>query len=170
MLGGTTYISTKSQTKRKTMTRFFSTILHLTALTLLVGCASSSQRIALAPDQRALVGIKSIYLGNFGGGEGADLVREKLRVRLLNSGRFEVVEIPDRADAILAGSAGVEKRLDEGTTDYRGTGLLRLVDTKTQRTIWAHEYQRGFMFGGSVSTRVANQMADQLLKDAGSAK
>lgn len=152
------------------MIRIIFTILHLTALTLLVGCASSTHRLAFAPDQRALAGIRSIYLSDFGGGDGADLVREKLRVRLFNSGRFEVVEIPDRAGAVLAGSAGVVKRLDEGTTDYSGTGLLRLVDTKTQKTIWAHEYQRGFMFGGSVSTRVANQMADQLLKDAGSAK
>lgn len=152
------------------MKRFFATALLLTALTFFYGCASSSQRLSLPPDQHALGGIKSIYLGNFGGGEGSDLVREKLRVRLINSGRFELVENPDRADAILTGSAGVEKRLDEGTTDYRGTGLLRLVDAKTQKTIWAHEYQRGFMFGGSVSTRVANQMADQLLKDAGAGR
>ena len=147
------------------MTRLISNTLLLAALTLFVGCASSGQHLSLAPDQRALAGIRSIYLGDFGGGQGADLVREKLRVRLLNSSRFEVVESPDRADAVLTGSAGVE-----GTTNYRGTGLLRLVDTKTQKTIWAHEYQRGFMLGGSVSTRVANQMADQLLKDADTAK
>lgn len=152
------------------MTRLISRLLLLAVFILFVGCASSGQRLSLAPDHRALGGIRSIYLGDFGGGDGADLVREKLRVRLLNSGRFELVESPDRADAVLTGSAGVEKYLDEGTTNYRGTGLLRLVDTKTQKTIWAHEYQRGFMFGGSVSTRVANQMADQLLKDAGTAK
>lgn len=152
------------------MIRFFFTSFLLATISFLTGCASSGQHLALSPDQRALEGIKSIYLGSFGGGEGSDLVREKLRVRLINSGRFEIVEIPDRADAILTGSAGVEKRLDEGTTNYRGTGLLRLVDTKTQKTIWAHEYQRGFMLGGSVSTRVANQMADQLLKDAGAGK
>ena len=152
------------------MTRLIATTLFLTALNLFVGCASSGGHLSLAPDQRALAGVRSIYLGDFGGGEGADLVREKLRVRLLNSGRFEVVESPDRADALLTGSAGVDKYSDEGTTNYRGTGLLRLVDTKTQKTIWAHEYQRGFMLGGSVSTRVANQMADQLLKDAGAVK
>lgn len=153
-----------------TMTRPFSTALVLTALSLLFGCATPSERLSIAPDQRSLASIKSIYLGDFGGGEGADLVREKLRVRLLNSGRFEVVESPNRADAVLTGSAGVERYIHQGTTGYRGTGLLRLVDTKTRKTIWAHEYQRGFMFGGSVSTRVANQMADQLLKDAGSAR
>jgi hypothetical protein len=152
------------------MIRLISTTLLLAAFTLFVGCASSDQRLSLAPDHRAIGGIRSIYLGDFGGGEGADLVREKLRVRLLNSGRFELVESPDRADAVLTGSVGVVKYLDNGTTNYRGVGLLRLVDTKTQKTIWAHEYQPGFMFWGSVSTRVANQMADQLLEDAGAAK
>lgn len=154
------------------MTRFFFTmfLFWVATISFLTGCASSSQRLSLPPDQRALEGIKSIYLGSFGGGEGLSLVREKLRVRLITSGRFEIVEIPDHADAILIGSAGVEKRLYEGTTGYQGTGLLRLVDTKTQKTIWAHEYERGFMLGGSVSTRVANQMADQLLKDAGAGK
>lgn len=152
------------------MTRPFSNALVLTALTLLFGCASPGERLSIATDQRALAGIRSMYLGDFGGGEGADLVREKLRVRLLNSGRFEVVESSDRADAILTGAAGVERYVHQGTMGYRGTGLLRLVDTKTQKTIWAHEYQRGFMFGGSVSTRVADQMADQLLKDAGSGR
>jgi len=104
-----------------------------TTLTLLTGCAS----LSLPPDQHALAGIKSVYLGSFGGGEGSDLVREKLRVRLIKSGRFEVVETPEHADAILSGSAGVETILDTGTTGHRGTGLLRLVDTKTQKTIWA---------------------------------
>lgn len=149
------------------MKRFiFSTIL-LSVLTFLVSCTSSGQRLSLAPDQHALAGIRSIYLGSFGGGDGADLVREKLRVILLNSGRFEVVENQDRADALLIGTAGVDRRTYEGTTNYSGSGLLRLVDTKTQKTIWAHEYERGFVFGRSVSTRVAKQMADQLLMNAG---
>lgn len=152
------------------MTRFFFTTFLLATISFVTGCASSGQRPSLPPDERALEGINSIYLGSFGGGEGSSLVREKLRIRLITSGRFEIVEIPDRADATLIGSAGVEKRLDKGTTGYQGTGLLRLVDVKTQKTIWAHEYQRGFMLGGSVSTRVANQMADQLLKGAGPGK
>lgn len=78
-----------------------------------------------------------------------------------------MVENQDRADALLIGTAGVDRRTYEGTTNYSGSGLLRLVETKTQKTIWAHEYERGFIFGGSVSTRVAKQMADQLLMDAG---
>ncbi|MGP8154153.1 MAG: hypothetical protein ACLQBQ_08435 [Smithella sp.] len=152
------------------MKRIIFTTLLLTAFIFFIGCASSGQLISMAPDYRALRGIGSIYLGDFGDGEGADIVREKLRIRLLNSARFTLVESPDRADAFLTRSAGVEKWLYEGTTHHRGTGLLRLVDTKTQKTIWVHEYKRGFMLGGSVSTRVANQMADQLPEDAGAGK
>lgn len=159
--------STNSQLGKQTVTRLISTTLLLAAFALFVGCASPGQSLSVAPNHDALAGIQSIYFGDFGGGEGADLVREKLRVRLLNSGRFDVVESPDRADAILTGSVGVEKNLNEGTTYYRGAGLLRLIDTKTQKTIWAHEYRGGVTIWGSTSTRVANQMADQLLQDSG---
>jgi len=47
---------------------------------------------------------------------------------------------------------------------------IRLVDTKTQKTILAHEYKRRFMLEGSVSAGVANQMPDQLLEYAGAGK
>lgn len=83
----------------------------------------------------------------------------------MNSDRFTIVDEVKNADAVLKGAAGIVRRTDN-EEDFAGTGLLRLVDTKSQRTIWAHEYKRGFMFGGSVSTRVANQMVKQLLKDA----
>lgn len=162
--------------------RLFYAAIFLVAINLLFGCASSSQQVSIPQDQSTktpppvvsnvspLASIKSIYLGDFGSEQGADLVREKLRIRLTNSGRFEVVELPDYADAILTGSAGVDESLYEGTSRYRGTGVLRLINTKTQKTVWAHEYQRGFAIGGSATTRVANQMADQLLKDAGAGR
>jgi hypothetical protein len=147
--------------------RFLKTLgISATSFTF-ASCRSGVPEHSLPPLQEALVDVKSIYLGDFGNTEGAALVREKLRMRLLNSHRFDVVETPERADAILVGAAGVDKSFSEGETRYRGSGLLRLVDTKTQKTLWAHEYQRGFMFGGSVSSRVADQMADDLLKAAG---
>ncbi len=82
---------------------------------------------------------------------------------------MKVVETPDRAEAVLKGTAGVEARLVEGTTDYAGYGIFRIVEVKTEETIWSYEYKHGFMLGGSVSvsSRVANQVVDQLLKDAG---
>jgi hypothetical protein len=91
-------------------------------------------------------------------------VKEKLRVRLMNSGRFTVVETSEKADAVLLGSAGVDKTVDRKGTDYTGTGLLRLVERVSERTIWAHEYERSYCFSCfSISSKVADQMADALL-------
>lgn len=137
------------------------------ALIVSLACGGARQpHLEFAPDHAALASVRTIYLGDFGSTEGADLVREKIRLRLLNSQRFAVVETSEKADAVLAGSVGIDRSTTNGTTDYAGIGLLRLVDQRTQKTIWAHEYTRGYMLSGSVSTRVANQMVDQLLADA----
>ena len=126
-----------------------------------------------------LVNVKKIYIGDLGGEDGSDLVREKIRVRLMKSDRFAVVETPDSADAILTGVAGVETRQSSsintnpatgavygsGGTSYAGLGVLRLVDVKSQETIWFFEYKRGYSFG-SASSRVANKTVEKLLKDA----
>ena len=95
------------------------------------------------------------------------LFATKMRARLAACGVVTVVETRGKADAVLTGTAGVEKSQDRGTTDYAGYGILRLVEVKTDETIWSYEYKRGFMLAGSVSSRVANQVVDQLLKDAG---
>jgi hypothetical protein len=150
------------------MIKLISISFLLSATLLNIGCSSyGGQDLSIETNYSALMEVKSIYIDDFGGAEGSDLVREKLLVRLINSGRFNVVENQDRADALLVGSAGVSSRIVNGNTDYNGNGFLRLVEANSQTTIWGHQYQRGFMLGGSVSTRVANQMADQLLEDAG---
>ena len=125
-----------------------------------------------------LEGIRRIYIDELGREEGSDLVREKLRVRLMKSERFVVVERRDLADAILTGVAGVERKYNStvttsatgnvsggGTTTFSGVGVLRLVDVKSEETIWVFEYKRGFSLG-SASTRVADKTVEQLLKDA----
>ncbi len=138
------------------------------ALSLLI--VSAAPRISAAD---GLNEIHKIYLGDFGAGEGADLVREKLRLRLVETGRFSVVESVDAAEAVLTGAAGVSRGYHSnvnssggsGTTTYQGYGVLRLILLRTQEPVWFFEYKRGFGFG-SRSTRVANQIADKLLKDA----
>jgi len=117
-----------------------------------------------------LASIKTIYLGDFGTVDGADLVREKIRLRLSQEPRFEVVENLKIADAIMTGVAGVEKNYSQnngsGGTNYAGLGVLRIVDVKKQKTIWNFEYQRSISFGVSVSSKVAIQVVDQLISDA----
>jgi hypothetical protein len=126
-----------------------------------------------------LLSIRTIYLGDFGNGDGSALVREKVRTALASHSRFQVIENPNKADAILTGVAGVERHYRQsintdaygdvsgsGGTSYSGIGVLRLVDVKKETAIWNFEYSRGFMLGGSVSSRVANQIVDKLISDA----
>ena len=66
----------------------------------LSGCAS--MRPATIPtDSVALAQVRKIFLGDFGSLDGAEIVREKVRVLLLSSTRFEVVEREELADAVL---------------------------------------------------------------------
>lgn len=123
---------------------------------------------AITADRQALANIRTIYLGNLGVGDGTDLVREKLRVRLMQSGRFTIVESPQKAQAILTGVAGVETNYTPQGTRHAGTALVRLVDLRSEQTIWVQQYQRGYSAPGtSASSRVAEQLADALLRDAG---
>ena len=142
---------------------------RLLVMLALVGCASG-RRISLPTDQGALSKVNAIHLGDFGSGNGSALVREKIRLRLLESKRFDVVESADRADASLVGSAGVETSSTSESTDHLEFGLLRLVDRLSQTTSWAHEYRapRVVMTTLSMGTRLAEQMTEQLLKEAGS--
>jgi hypothetical protein len=126
--------------------------------------------------------VKSIYIGDLGKEEGADIiegsgvVREAIGRRLASAGRFSVVQSPEQADAVLAGLAGYEKWYHgmegfyelEGNldTNYLGVGHFRLEDAKTKQMIWTHEYKRGFLDPKqSVAERVAEQAVEKLLHD-----
>jgi hypothetical protein len=51
-------------------------------------------------------------------------------------------------------------------TQYSGIGMVRLLDSKTKEPIWTHEYETGFFHPTqSVVDRVADQVADKLLRD-----
>jgi hypothetical protein len=126
-----------------------------------------------------LANIRKIYIGDFGREEGADLVREKIRIRLMKSERFRVVERVEAADAVLTGVAGAVRTYHssvgpdgngnvqgDGGTSFSGLGVLRLVDLKTDETVWVYEYKRGIGLVGSVTGRVADKTVEQLLKDA----
>jgi hypothetical protein len=135
--------------------------------------------LGFCQDVSKLGSVKRIYIGDLGREEGSDLVREKIRLALMRSDRFRVVEKPESADAILTGVAGVQRRHHStittdpttgnvsggGGTSFSGIGVLRLVDVKSDETIWVFEYKRGFSLG-SASSRVANKAVEKLIKDA----
>jgi len=168
-----------------TQSAIFATII---ALCSLVGCASQDRIWSSAPqtsvpqtieEYPALANIKKIYIASLGNEEGAGVVRENIRLRLAKSTRISVVETPDKADAVLTGVAGVERRYSGSggnlRTRYAGIGVLRLIDVKTSETVWTFEYRSGwggssvlnqFASVSSVSSGVADQTVDKLLKDA----
>jgi hypothetical protein len=126
-----------------------------------------------------LADIHKIYIDDLGKQEGADLVREKIQLRLTQDGHFMVVEKPELADAVLTGEAGVKRGrstssygdanglFSSGSTSSRPHGVLHLVDTQTNETVWTFEYKQGlFAIRGSASGRIADQVVDKLIKDA----
>jgi hypothetical protein len=141
--------------------------------------------------QNRLDSIHKIYIDNLGGSESGMLIREKLRARLISSGRFEVVEAKENADAVLTGAANVDKSQSGSISSdeqgrisgsenavYSESGVLRLLIPQTQSTVWIYEYKRGSQLkrsipmGGlfsnsSASGRFADKAVKQLLKDAG---
>ncbi|MGQ0555690.1 MAG: hypothetical protein ACT4PN_07070 [Nitrospiraceae bacterium] len=147
---------------------------------LLTSCQGTPQPVQ---DLTRLASVKAIYIDDLGKEEGANLIESSIHVQeeistgLTQSGRFSVVQSPQDADAILAGLAGLEKWYHgmegfyglEGDLDtsYLGVGRFRLVDAKTNQTIWTHDYKRGLLKPTqSVTSRVANQVVEKLLLDA----
>jgi hypothetical protein len=137
----------------------------------------------LVQDLPALASVRSIYIADLTHGEdpylveGSDQVRKRIRARLVQSGRFSIVDIPEQADATLTGVAGFQRWYFgmesfyglEGSlnTQYAGIGMVRLLDSRTKQPIWTHEYETGFFHPTQpVVDRVADQVADKLLRDA----
>lgn len=151
------------------MKRFFLISLCL----LLLGTTTLSQ------NTEKLAGIKKIYLSELGKGEDADLVREKIRLRLMKSERFTMVETEEESDAVLTGAVGIFSNQVSsvstnpttgqvsggGATVYEGSGVVRLIDSKSKETIWIYEYKRGFFRPRSASSDVAGKIVSSLLKD-----
>lgn len=52
-----------------------------------------------------LLGVRRLYIDRFGGGEGAAQIRDMVIASLQRAGLFVITENPDRADAVLRGSA-----------------------------------------------------------------
>lgn len=136
----------------------------------------------IVKDLPALASVRSVYIEDLAHGEdphlveGSDLVKERIRARLVQSGRFSVVDTPEQADGALTGVAGYQRWYFgmeafyglEGSlnTQYSGIGMVRLLHSKTKEPIWTHEYETGFFHPTqSVVDRVADQVADTLLHD-----
>jgi hypothetical protein len=158
-----------------------------------------------AAGQATLKAVKKIYIAELGKQPESDLIREKIRIRLMKSGRFNIVDKPEEADATLTGAAGLEVvdallvggwgSVSWGRPPYydptygpvygppyggrttsvgvysgndkvqSGTGVFRLIESKSQDNIWEYEVEVGTS-SGSATGAVADKAVKQLLKDA----
>ena len=122
--------------------------------------------------------VKRIYVSELGTTDSADIVREKIRIRLIQGGKFSVVERIEDADAVLTGTVVMEKHVDgdfgDIDTKNKGVAVFYLRRTSNDEIIWTYEYKPKF-FNIAILTdkatrgynQVANRTVEQLMKDAG---
>src|SRR5262245_43913387 len=77
-------------------------VLFVAIFLCLCGTLAAGQNIP------TLKNVKKIYVAELGKQPESDMIREKIRLRLMKSGRFTVVDRPEDADATLTGAAGLE--------------------------------------------------------------
>ena len=168
-------------------------------------CLCLAVPLALAQNASKLKSIKKIYIGELGKKPEAELIREKIRLRLAQSGRFSVVEKTEEPDAMLTGVVSVEtvntlvvggaagvswgqppydpiygpvyrpgyggRTIDVGTYGGKepaqaGTAVLKLIDSKSQETIWVYEIKPEGAGREGATSQVADKAVKQLLKEA----
>lgn len=122
--------------------------------------------------------IKKIYVTELGRTDSAEIVREKIKLRLTQSGKYTVVERQDDADAILTGTVVMQNHIDGGFPDIdtksKGVAIFYLRDAKTNDVVWTYEYKPKF-FNIAILTdkatrgynQLANRTVEKMLKDAG---
>jgi hypothetical protein len=118
--------------------------------------------------------VHKIYLDSLGNGDGADVIRSKIITKLVKSGRIDVVQNPDQADAVLIGASQLSKTSHysassngqygsaSGGTRYHATAGVQLVN-KEQKILWADDASNG-AFSRSASSSLADRIVKNLLK------
>jgi hypothetical protein len=122
--------------------------------------------------------VKKIYVGELGRSDDADIIREKIKLRLTKSNQFTVVNREQDADAILTGTVVISQQVSGNFPDIdtknKGVAVFYLRDPETDEDIWTYEFKPNF-FNVVILTdkatrgynQVANRTVDKMLKDAG---
>lgn len=135
--------------------------------------------------------VKKIYVDVLGDGDQAEIVREKLKIRLAEKGQFQIVENYSEADAVLSGTLTLEKDITSsgggGTvvtggkktttvitnngsnTNSMFIGVFRLRDAKTGDDLWIYDFSHRKLFGifsqaNRSSSDAYNQVAKRTVK------
>jgi hypothetical protein len=78
---------------------------NLALATLLAAGLLGAQTLGAVGSRVPFAGIKKVYVERFGGGQGADQIRDMVIATIQKTNLFALTENPDRADALLRGSA-----------------------------------------------------------------
>jgi hypothetical protein len=136
----------------------------LLLLALVLG-AQSAQRLS---------DVHKIFVGSLGGGDGANVIREKIIARLVQSGKVTIVNVPAEADAFLTGARQATAREHYGAiatttiasasggTRYDATAAIELTG-KGGEVLWAGEGTSGFLYRSATSS-AASAAAKSLVK------
>ena len=128
--------------------------------------------LAQAQDARALSEVKKIYVEPLGHGKLGEEFRDRVIARLRKSGRFDIVESPDRADAVMAGTAEIWvtghislSPRSPSTQQAVYSGFLSAsVRSKDNQFLWSYLVTpRKFAWGGIVHD-LADNLASKLLE------
>lgn len=122
--------------------------------------------------------IKKIYVTELGTTDKSDIIRNKIQLRLVKTGKFTIVDRREDADAVLTGTVVMEKYVDVSDNDVNtktnGVGVFYLRRATDDQIVWTYEYKSKF-FDFAIFTdrvvraydQVAERTVDRLMKDAG---
>jgi len=124
--------------------------------------------------------VHRIFVDSFGQGDGADLVRSKVISRLTKSGRFQVVQAPEQADAILTAVSQIsatQHSFSSSTpqyasassgTRYHATAGVQLI-AKDKQILWADDVSSSVLSRSATSglaEKIVNDLTRASAKDA----
>lgn len=108
-----------------------------------------------------LLRVKRVHVERLGGGEGADQIRDMIIASLQRTGLFVLTEDPERADAILRGSAEdliyTEVHQTAESVDARGAVALGTPRTSTGR----YTGGRGVAVSGSAGENESSRIQER---------
>jgi hypothetical protein len=117
--------------------------------------------------------IKNIYIGPLGTSQDAEIIRDKVLVRMIKSGQVNVVEVIDEADSLMLGSSKVSQSAHfngnadgvSGGTSESATAGIRIVN-RNGKILWVDDASNGFLSGrGILSKNATSSLADKIVKD-----
>lgn len=145
----------------------FSLSLRISVIALTVWAALGAQEVVTI---QRLSQIRRIFVGSFGPSEGANLLQNQIISRLFKSRRFEIVNSPDSADAILSGAAATVTiagksrgpKSGTGNTHFNTVSAVQLTN-QDHTVLWADESSKG-LSTKSISSSAAARIVKGLLK------